>query len=77
MNTIGPITTRSGASGITVVERRLELPGITFELAVNERLSPQLIFGPHERHIITLALSPMAKGWQCQFLPGRPRAVRR
>jgi AraC family transcriptional regulator len=76
MNTIGPITTRFGASGITVVERRLELPGLIFELAVNERLSPQIVFGPHESHLVTLALSPMPKTWQCQFLPkGRPRRV--
>lgn len=63
-----PGTNDVGNSGVVVLENRYELAGVTYELSSCERLPPQKVWGYHDKHRLTLALSPLPKYWQCQFL---------
>ena len=62
-----PVVLVDDASAKIVVEKRLELPGIAFELRAVERFSPhRLVNNPY--HVISLALSPLPKIWYWHFL---------
>lgn len=61
-----PFVLVDDASEKIIVEKRLELPGIVFELRACERFSPNRLYSnPH--HVLSLALSPLPKVWYWHF----------
>jgi len=68
----GPIALLTGDPGSIILERRIEWPGVAFEICSCERLSSRRIFGSNTHHRITLALSQLPKDWSCEFVSGGP-----
>jgi len=61
-----PFVLVDDASAKITVERRIELPGLVFELRACERFSPdRLVNNPY--HVLSLALSPLPKVWYWHF----------
>ena len=59
--------------GKIVVERHIDVGDVIFDLMTFERLSPLKVFGTPERHLVTLALSPLTQNVKVQALPGGRR----
>ncbi len=66
---INPVSVIDDDTAKIIIEHRLQVPGVTFELHQVERVTPRKIFVNTENHAVSLALSPLPKDWYWQFLP--------
>ncbi len=66
---VNPVSVIDDETARIIVEHRLEVPGVVFELHSVERVTPRKIFCNSEKHAVSLALSPLPKDWYWQYLP--------